>query len=113
MLSKGAALHEGDLMLYLTVKLYGRKGIRGEFKDYEAKALAIFRKHGGEVMVAYAPVPDPAQAEWPDEIHVLRIAGPAEFEAFMKDPERIGLAAERESVIRKTEVLLSQELIEY
>lgn len=100
-------------MLYLTVKLYGRKGIPGEFKDYESKALAVFRKHGGEVIVAYAPVPDPSRAEWPDEIQVLRIAGAEEFERFMGDPERTALAAEREAVIRKTEVFLSREVIRY
>jgi uncharacterized protein (DUF1330 family) len=100
-------------MLYLTVKLYGRTGTPGEFKDYEAKALAIFRKHGGEVLVAYAPVPDPAQAEWPDEIQVLRIAGPSEFERFMKDPARVAMASERDSVLRKTEVYLSREVVNY
>lgn len=100
-------------MLYMTVKLYGRKGIRGEFKAYETKALAVFRRHGGEVMVAYAPVPDPTQAEWPDEIQVLRIAGLSEFERFMKDPERVAMAGEREAVIRKTEVFLSEEVIHY
>jgi len=100
-------------MLYLTVKLYGRKGIPGEFKDYEAKALAIFRAHGGEVMIAYAPVPDPSLSEWPDEIQVLRIAGQSDFERFMQDPARVALAPEREAVIRKTEVFLSREVIHY
>lgn len=100
-------------MLYATVKLYGRKGIPGEFRDYEAKALAVFRKHGGEVLVAYAPIPDPAQAEWPDEIQILRIAGHDDFERFIKDPVRLALASERDAVIRKTEVFLSRELVQY
>ena len=38
-------------MLYITVHLYGKTGIAGEFKDYETKALNIFRRHGGEVCI--------------------------------------------------------------
>lgn len=100
-------------MLYVTVKLFGRKGIPGEFHAYESKALAIFRKHGGEVVAAYAPARDPGQPEFPDEIQVLRIAGPAEFARFMQDPDRLALAAERDAVIRKTEVFVSREMIAY
>jgi uncharacterized protein (DUF1330 family) len=100
-------------MLYITVKLFGRNGIRGEFKAYEAKALAIFRKHGGEVVVAYAPASDKAQAEMPDEIQILKISGREKFDRFMNDPDRIKMADERNAVIRKTEVYLSEEIIEY
>jgi hypothetical protein len=103
-------------MLYLTVKLYGRNGVRGEFFAYEQKALDIFKRHGGEVVVAYTPAPDnggKAQADFPDEIQILRIADREAFDRFMQDPERLGLAAEREAVIRKTEVYLSGEIIGY
>lgn len=102
-------------MLYATVKLYGKNGIRGEFLAYEQKALDIFRRHGGEVVVAYAPEPAPniGHADSPDEIQILRIADRQAFDRFMQDPERLGLAAEREAVIRKTEVYLSAEIIGY
>lgn len=100
-------------MLYITVKLFGRNGIRGEFRDYETKALNIFRKHGGEVVVAYAPAPDNSQSEMPDEIQILKIPGRSDFDKFMNDPDRIKLADERNAVIRKTEVYTSEELIEY
>ena len=103
-------------MLYVTVKLYGRNGVRGEFLAYEQKALEIFKRHGGEVVVAYAPAPDKggnAQADFPDEIQILRIADRENFDKFIQDPERIGLTAEREAVIRKTEVYLSAEIIGY
>jgi hypothetical protein len=102
-----------ESVLYITVHLYGAKGVKGEFRDYESKALAIFRKHGGEVVVAYAPVPGKAPGESPDEIQILKIAGQAEFDGFMTDPDRAALAGERAAVIRKTEVFLSAELIRY
>lgn len=100
-------------MFYATVKLYGKKGIRGEFRAYEKKALDIFRRHGGEVVAAYVPEPDKSQAEFPDEIQILKIADRNAFEGFMKDPERLGLSGERDAVIRKTEVYLSAEIIGY
>jgi uncharacterized protein (DUF1330 family) len=101
------------VVLYATVKLYGKTGIKGEFRAYETKALNLFRRHGGEVVVAYAPRRNDSSADVPDEVQVLRIPGLAEFERFMKDPERLSMAQERERVIRKTEVFLSEEIIEY
>src|SRR4051812_25809702 len=100
-------------MLYLTVKLFGRTGIRGEFKEYETKALALFRKYGGEVVVAYAPTLDENQVEIPDEIQILKIPGRTELENFLQDPERLNMSGERDKVIRKTEVYISDEIIAY
>ncbi|MEO7958536.1 MAG: DUF1330 domain-containing protein [Fibrobacteria bacterium] len=100
-------------MLYINVHLFGGKGYRGEFLEYEAKALEVFRRHGGEVVVAYAPVPAADGAETPDEIQVLRIPDRKAFDAFMQDPVRMAMAAERDAVIRKTEVFFSETLILY
>ena len=100
-------------MLYATVKLYGKNGIPGEFKEYESKALSIFRKYGGEVIVAYKPHAGDNKVEVPDEIQILKISTQISFDNFMKDPDRLALAKERESVIRKTEVFLSNEIIQY
>jgi hypothetical protein len=99
-------------MLYLTVKLYGKNGVKGEFKAYETKALNLFRRYGGEVIVAYAPVRDGALSDFPDEIQILRIAGKTEFERFMNDPERSALSEERSRVIRKTEIYFPEEIVQ-
>jgi uncharacterized protein (DUF1330 family) len=100
-------------MLYVTVKLYGRNGIRGEFREYEAKALAVFRKHGGEVVVAYAPTIESGQIDVPDEIQILRISDREAFQKFMDDSERIKMSEERNRVIRKTEAYISDVIINY
>lgn len=104
-------------MIYLAVHIFGNKGVLGGFRDYEEKALGIFKRYGGEVIVAYVPVELPGAqglgGEFPDEIQILRIADRADFEAFMKDPERVSMTAERVRVIRKTEVYLSGEIIRY
>jgi uncharacterized protein (DUF1330 family) len=93
--------------------LYGRSPAGEGFRDYEKKALGIFRRHGGEVIVAYAPLALPGQRDLPDEIQVLRIADRAGFEAFLADPERARLSGERDRVIRKSEVFLSGEIVAY
>ena len=100
-------------MLYATVLLFGREGGAEGFHAYEEKALAIFRKHGGTVVAAYAPKPDAARAESPDEIQFLVIADSAAFDRFLKDPARTALASERDAVIRKTEVFLSERAVSY
>jgi len=97
-------------MLYITVKLYGKHGIRGEFKEYESKALKILRQHGGEVIIAYVHRRD---SENEDEIQLLKIENQTKFDLFMHDPERVKMSAERESVIKRTEVYISKELIDY
>lgn len=100
-------------MLYLTVHLYGRQGLPGEFKAYETKALKLFQKHGGEVLVAYRPQQAPGATDVPDEIQILRIADQASLDRFMSDPERVALAAERDGVIRRTVVYTSATLVDY
>ena len=100
-------------MLYITVKLYGKNGILGEFREYETRALRIFRQHAGEVLVAYVPGREPGNADIPDEIQILRIENRARLDEFMQDPERIKMSAERERVIRKTELYISEEIVSY
>ena len=100
-------------MLYITVLLYGRNGVKGEFKDYEMKALNIFKKYGGEVIAAYAPIRDGSTTDTPDEIQILKIADQATLNAFINDPERVSLGDERNRVIRRTDTYLSDEMIAY
>jgi uncharacterized protein (DUF1330 family) len=100
-------------MLYLTALLFAHPGAREGLREYEEKTLAIFRRHGGEILAAFVPEPDPSGAEQPDEIHILRIADSAAFAAYLADPERQALAARRDSVLRKSEVFRSGRTIPY
>lgn len=100
-------------MLYVTVMLYGTQGIKGEFRAYETKALNIFKSYGGEIVTAYRPLNNGSQQEMPDEIQILKIDNKAELEKFMNDPARIKMADERSAVIRKTELYLSDEIVQY
>jgi uncharacterized protein (DUF1330 family) len=101
----------------MTVQLFGNEGESAGLRAYEKKALAIFKRYGGEVVVAYVPANMGGEreltGETPDEIQVLRIPDRTGFDAFLNDPERMRMAEERARVIRKTEVFLSGDLIDY
>ncbi len=71
------------------------------------------KRHGGEIVVAYAPIPEPNGSETPDEIQILKISDRTDFESFMKDPDRLKMSDERNAVIRKVEVYISSEIISY
>lgn len=100
-------------MLYILTKLYVRPGSLEDFREYERRALGIFRRHGGELIVAFSPEPGPEGADGPDEIHVLSIANRSRFEDFLADPDRLALAARRDAVLRASETIVSREPIRY
>ena len=100
-------------MLYIIVHLYVVKNAEEKMYAYEKKALNVFRKHGGEVVTAFRPKSTNANETMPDEIQILRIESQKSFDTFMQDRERLTMAAERDAAIRKTEVFISGELVEY
>lgn len=100
-------------MLYILVKLYVHPGRTEAFRAYERKALALFRRHGGEVLAAFSPEPEAEGADRPDEIHVLGIATRAQFDDYLADPDRRAMTAERDSVLRASETIVSREVIRY
>lgn len=63
--------------------------------------------------MAYAPISPAGSEDVPDEIQVLRIANRAAFDRFMTDPDRVTMADERNSVIGRTEVFVSGEVVDY
>jgi uncharacterized protein (DUF1330 family) len=100
-------------MLTLIAHIHGRPGCASALHAYETKALALFTRHGGEILSAFRPAADAEGREVPDEIHVLRIASREAFQAFLKDPDRLSLEAERESAILSVRVYFSEEEIAY
>jgi uncharacterized protein (DUF1330 family) len=100
-------------MLYLLVKLYVRPGKTESFRAYERKALALFRRYGGEVVAAFSPEPGAEGADRPDEIHVLSVANRSQFDDYLADPDRQAMAAERDSVLLASETIISLQVIRY
>lgn len=100
-------------MLVIVAHLYIHPGQEAAFRAYEEQALAHFRGHGGEVLAAFRPQPDASDQPTPDEIHLLRIGSQEEFAAFRADSALLALADLRTQAIAKTEIFVSQEIVEY
>lgn len=87
--------------------------MRTQFDDYEQMALAILRRHGGELLAAFTPECSPIDDSSPDEIHVIRFAERAQFEAFCADTALQALSKLRTRCIRKTTLYLSDTVLTY
>ncbi|THV26980.1 DUF1330 domain-containing protein [Glycomyces paridis] len=83
----------------LCCTLRARPGLEADMSAYEDKVLALVPEHGGE-LVARA-VADGADGN-PHEVHVYRFPGQSAIDAYMADPRRTAMAAERDRVIETT-----------
>lgn len=100
-------------MLVIIAHLYVHPGREDAFRAFESQALARFRAHGGEVLAAFRPRPNADGTPTADEIHILRIGSEEAFAAYRADPALAGLADLRGQAIARTQIFLSQEIVEY
>jgi uncharacterized protein (DUF1330 family) len=100
-------------MFYVIAHLSIISGMCPQFRDYECSALAILRRHGGELVTAFAPERAPLDDSGPDEIHVIRFADRAQFEAFRADSAHQALSGLRAQCVRKTTLYLSETVLTY
>ena len=100
-------------MLVIIVHLTIHPGQEATFHAYESQALACFRAHGGKVLAAFRPRADASGKPTPDEIHVLRIGSEEQFAAFRADPPHHAQAELRTQAIARTEIFVSQEVVEH
>jgi hypothetical protein len=98
--------------LYLAL-IYLKPGQREALRQYENRALPLFRRHGGRFERILSPAalgaetPDP---DAPDEIHLLRFETAAGLEALRSDPEMVALRPLRQAVIRKALLLPVEDI---
>jgi hypothetical protein len=100
-------------MLYLVVHLTYVPGQERNGAAYERTVLSYFREHGGEVLGAFQPAPWADGTRASDEVQLLGIPSRAQLEAYLNDPRRLALAAERERTIANTELTMSESVIDY
>jgi len=89
--------------VHLCVLLWAHPGRAAALAAYEDRVLALFGSHGG-VVVRRGPVTGGAAAGAPDEIQLLEFPSEAALDAYMNDPRRLALAAERDAAIARTDV---------
>jgi uncharacterized protein (DUF1330 family) len=79
----------------LCVLLWARPGAEEALGAYEDSVLALLPDHGARVVERGSPT----------EVQLLEFPSAAAVDAYMKDPRRTALAADRDAAITRTEVL--------
>ena len=93
------------MSLTLCVLLWARPGAEDGLIAYENKVLDLVPGHGGRVLQRARGSGADGQ---PLEIQLLEFPSAAALDAYMKDDRRTSLAAERDRVIARTDVIQVQ-----
>ena len=93
------------MSLTLCVLLWARPGAEDGLIAYENKVLDLVPGHGGRVLQRARGSGADGQ---PLEIQLLEFPSAAALDAYMTDDRRTSLAAERDRVIARTDVIKTQ-----
>ena len=99
-------------MIYLVVHLVYVAGHEAEGAEYERTVLAYWREHGGEVLGAFRPAAWADGTRAADEIQLLRIPSRAQMDAYLADERRVALAGVRDRSVARTELIMSEAMVE-
>jgi len=99
-------------VIYLVVHLIYVTGHEHEGAEYERTVLSYWREHGGEVIAAFQPAPWADGTRAADEVQLLRIPSRAQIDAYLADERRAALAPVRERSIARTELIMSEQLLD-
>jgi uncharacterized protein (DUF1330 family) len=91
--------------LTLCVLLWARPGTEDGLISYEDQVLSLVPGHGGRVLQRARSAGADGQ---PLEIQLLEFPSAAALDAYLTDGRRTALAAERDRVIARTEVIQVQ-----
>lgn len=91
-----------DDPVHLCVLLWAHPGCAEALAAYEDRVLALVPSHGGLVVRRGAVTSGDAGA--PDEIQFLEFSSEAALDAYLRDPRRQAMAAERDAAIARTDV---------
>ena len=86
----------------LCVLLEAVPGEEAALVAYEDEVLALLADHNARIIQRVRAA---EAGEGPYEVHVLEFASQAALDAYMEDPRRTGLLAERDRVIARTTVV--------
>ncbi|HEY4108141.1 DUF1330 domain-containing protein [Puia sp.] len=78
-------------MIYLTQLIYLKPGKETEFDAFEAVAIPLIARYGGQLLLRIRPGAGAliaGEGSPPYEIHLVSFEAEKDFEAFGKDPER-------------------------
>ena len=99
-------------MIQILVLIYvGERGLDG-VQQYESQVIPILREYGGTLMTVFNPQQS-SEVSRPDEVHLLEFPTECALNAYRTDPRVAALAEERNSVISKTELYISEKIVSY
>lgn len=88
--------------LVLGVLLWARDGRHDDLSSYEDEVLTLLVEYGGEVLQRLRAV-NPGDA--PTEMQVIRFTSKDHLDRYLVDDRRVALAARRDDVIERSEVI--------
>jgi uncharacterized protein (DUF1330 family) len=87
------------------VLLWARPGMEAALGAYEDKVLRLVAEHGGRVLERGTVLPGSRHdGEPPTEVQFLEMPSEASLDAYMNDPRRLAMAAERDAAIARTDL---------
>jgi uncharacterized protein (DUF1330 family) len=87
------------------VLLWARPGMEAALSAYEDKVLRLIAVHGGRVLERGTVLPGSQHdGEPPTEVQFLEMPSEASLDAYMNDPRRLDMAAERDAAIARTDL---------
>jgi uncharacterized protein (DUF1330 family) len=100
-----------EKLVSLCVLLWAKSGKESALSAYEDQVLGLLAEHGGRVLQRGSVIPDgreSGQGEQPSEVQFLEFPSEGALDAYMSDPRRQALAANRDAAIARTDVLRIQ-----
>jgi uncharacterized protein (DUF1330 family) len=95
-------------MLFVTQLVYIHPGKERVFDEFEALAIPLIGKHGGELLLRLRPNPEGVIArsiDLPYEIHLVRFPSDEALAGFTADPERQGFLHLKNDSVRSSLVV--------
>jgi uncharacterized protein (DUF1330 family) len=92
----------------LCVLLWAKPGKESALGSYEDQVLALLADHGGRVLQRGSVISDGSDSghgEQPSEVQFLEFPSEGALDAYMRDPRRLALSADRDAAIARTDVL--------
>jgi uncharacterized protein (DUF1330 family) len=91
------------------VLLWARPGMEAALSAYEDKVLRLVAEHGGRVLERGTVLPGSQHdGEPPAEVQFLEMPSEASLDAYVNDPRRLAMAAERDAAIARTDLFRIQ-----
>jgi uncharacterized protein (DUF1330 family) len=91
------------------VLLWARPGMEAALSAYEDKVLRLVSEHGGRVLERGTVLAGSQHdGEPPAEVQFLEMPSEASLDAYVNDPRRLAISAERNAAIARTDLFRIQ-----